>query len=90
MFFRVEINPQEEQWNIMKGNMKSSFYECKCGISFSANTEENKAVRCPACGNLSVHPITDKGSSKRGDFDDLADATFEIMAEGGVFFSGAR
>ena len=70
--------------------MKNAYYECQCGISFSVDTEANKIVRCPACGNRSVHPITDKGASKRGDFDDLADATFEIMAEGGVFFSGAR
>ena len=70
--------------------MKRSYYECKCGISFLVDAEENKAVRCTVCGNPNVHPITEKGASKRGDFDDLADATFEIMAEGGIFFSGAR
>ena len=59
-------------------------YECMCGHSFSTDTDEAHSVKCPSCGNRI--PVL----NKKDDNDRLIDATFEILGEGGVIFSGAR
>jgi len=65
-------------------------YECECGHSFPVDVEEGKSARCPKCGNPIAVSMKEKNSSKKDDYDRLIDATFEIMGEGGVIFSGAR
>ena len=64
--------------------------ECECGRSFSKYAEEGALIECPYCGAPKEVHVEEKGESLIGECRNLEDATYEIIAEGGVSFSGAR
>jgi hypothetical protein len=64
--------------------------ECTCRRSFSKYAEEGTWIACPYCGAPKEVPFEEKAESSGGECKNLEDATYEIIAEGGVPFSGAR
>jgi hypothetical protein len=63
-------------------------YRCECGYSFS---EEKEGPRpCPQCGKSLSGKKQEPKSPCKSLSDSLIEATFEVMAEEGAIWSGAR
>lgn len=58
--------------------------ECRCGRALPVEEKDAPWV-CPNCGR----PL-DLSNSNKARSDSLVDAAFEILAENGAIFSGAR
>ena len=64
-------------------------YECECGHYFTTFAQEGESLKCPHCDRQVRVSFQIKDPSKDKDFERFADATFEIMGEGGFSPSGA-
>ena len=65
-------------------------YECECGRSFRTVALEGETLRCPNCGKTIRATLEEKDPIKEKEFDELVDATCQIMGDGGFAPSGAR
>lgn len=66
-------------------------YHCSCGKAFSAPTEsQDPSAPCPRCGRILSDPVWRKNIYPEDDPDVVIRATFEVLGQHGVIFSGAR
>jgi DNA-directed RNA polymerase subunit RPC12/RpoP len=63
-------------------------YRCECGYSFSVEKEE--PLHCPRCGKLLQGKKQEPKPPNKNLSDRTIEATFEVMAEEGAIWSGAR
>ena len=68
--------------------MAGSDVRCECGFSFSV--EKNEPLRCPNCGKSLWDRKKGQDSPTKNLSDSTIEATFEVMAEEGAIWSGAR
>ena len=66
------------------------FHQCDCGHSFSPDAEERASNRCPECGRPLTSPSSPPGTAMKDLSDSLIEATYEVLAEEGAIWSGAR
>jgi predicted nucleic acid-binding Zn-ribbon protein len=65
-------------------------HECECGHSFVVNEEERVSTNCPKCGRSPRSAPEREEGVKKSLSDSAIEATFEVMAEEGAVWSGAR
>lgn len=72
--------------------MQSIPVTCLCGHVFHVFTERDgtRSVRCPRCGNLLEISSKGKAVSSQVVTDSYTDAAYEVLAEEGAIWSGAR
>lgn len=63
-------------------------YRCPCGRAFSAEIEE-ETLTCPECGN-SLSVSQEKDPARKIYTDSYIEAAYEVLAEEGAVWSGAR
>ncbi|MBW1921444.1 MAG: hypothetical protein JRI79_13895 [Deltaproteobacteria bacterium] len=64
--------------------------KCACGHSFSIDESEKGPIRCPKCGRLCSDSVIGQAPSEKRLSEAEIQATFEVMAEEGAIWSGAR
>jgi uncharacterized Zn finger protein (UPF0148 family) len=74
--------------NLREGDMTAYDYHCECGYFFTA--EKEGPLLCPRCGKSLPGEKQDQQSPRKNLSDSLIEATFEVMAEEGAIWSGAR
>ncbi len=73
--------------------MEMKTCECECGHIYKVDPFDGSNLRCPKCGKLNSIPSKELDPSRKEDFENFLEATYEIMGEGvegGCPFSGAR
>lgn len=89
---RHDIRDKPLDYGTMKQSketiMSGSDVHCECGFSFSE--EKNEPFRCPNCGRSLSDRKKGQDSPTKNLSDSTIEATFEVMAEEGAIWSGAR
>ncbi|MCJ7594796.1 MAG: hypothetical protein MUO52_08520 [Desulfobacterales bacterium] len=70
--------------------MTDPMRRCDCGHSFLSGGEERASNKCPECGRSFPRPSPQEDSAMKGLSDSLIEATYEVLAEEGAIWSGAR
>ncbi|MBU2498721.1 MAG: hypothetical protein KKE57_07470, partial [Proteobacteria bacterium] len=60
------------------------------GRSFSPDSGDRVSNTCPECGKSFPQSAPREGGSKKDLSDSLIEATYEVLAEEGAIWSGAR
>jgi DNA-directed RNA polymerase subunit RPC12/RpoP len=63
---------------------------CSCGHTFATETQDGETVKCPECGSPVSRPPQEEDPAKRILTDSYIEAAYEVLAEEGAIWSGAR
>jgi uncharacterized Zn finger protein (UPF0148 family) len=65
-------------------------YDCRCECGYSFSAEKEGSLHCPRCGKSLSDKEQGHDSPNKNLSDSTIEATFEVMAEEGAIWSGAR